>query len=426
VALTVIAEVITVGSELLQGLVPNTNLDLISNLLAGAGLRPSYYTTVGDTPEHLGEAFRTAVHRADVVIATGGLGPTADDITRKVIATVFRRRLILDRVVLDQIRARFKERGLEMPPINEAQALVPRGANVIENPIGSAPGLHFTHLDTECFALPGVPSEAEEMLRGYVVPYLKSRNPGLVSGIRVVRTIGIGESALAERLSGFELEEPELTLGTIARPSGVDLHVSASSQDALWLQGVLDRGERKLLERAGVHAYAVGDRTLSEVVGEALLSRRWTLATAESFTGGEVGAALVSVPGSSRYYRGGVVAYSNEAKESLLGVSGETLRRFGAVSAEAAKEMARGARERLLASCALSTTGIAGPEGGSAEKPVGLSYLGWSGPDGDTSERFIFGGSRADIIARAAFFALDLARRSLGAGVAWSEPSSRS
>ncbi len=421
-----IAEVITVGSELLYGLVRNTNIDLVSSHLAGAGLRPSYHTTVGDTPEHLGEAFRTAVRRADVVIATGGLGPTSDDITRKVIATVFRRRLILDRVVLDQIRARFRERGLDMPPINEAQALVPRGAVVIENPIGSAPGLHFTHLDTECFALPGVPSEAEQMLRAYVIPFLKSRNPGLASGLRIVRTIGIGESALAEKLAGFELEEPELTLGTIARASGVDLHLSASSVDAIWLQGVLDRGERKLLERAGVHAYAVGDRTLSEVLGEALLKRRLSIATAESFTGGGVGSALVATPGSSRYYRGGVIAYSNESKEALLGVSGETLRRFGAVSAETAKEMARGARERLGATIAVSATGIAGPGGGSAEKPVGLCFLGCSGPDGDVSERFIFGGSRADIIARASFFALDLARRSLGAGVAWSEPSSRS
>jgi nicotinamide-nucleotide amidase len=421
-----IVEVITTGSELLHGLVRNTNLDMISGLLAEAGLWPSYHTTVGDEPEHLGEAFRTAVHRAGVVIVTGGLGPTSDDITRKVIATVFRRRLILDRVVLDQIRARFKERGVEMPPINEAQALVPRGASVIENPIGSAPGLHFTHLDTECFALPGVPSEAEGMLRAYVIPFLKSRNPGLCSGLRVVRTIGIGESALAEKLSGFELEEPELTLGTIARASGVDLHLSASSVDAMWLQGVLDRGERKLLERAGVHAYALGDRTLSEVVGEAFLARGLTIATAESFTGGGVGAALVATPGSSRYYRGGVIAYSNEAKERLLGVSAETLRRFGAVSAETAREMARGAREGLGASCAVSTTGIAGPDGGSAEKPVGLCFLGYSGPEGETAERFVFVGGRADIIARASFFALDLVRRSLGAGVAWSEPSSRS
>jgi nicotinamide-nucleotide amidase len=313
-----------------------------------------------------------------------------------------------------------------MPPINESQALVPRGAVVIGNPVGSAPGLHFTHLETDCFALPGVPSEAEAMLRAYVVPFVKARNPGLVSGLRVVRTIGIGESALAERLAGFEMEEPELQLGTIARASGVDLHVSASSVDAMWLQGVLDRGERKLLERAGSHAYALGSRTLSEVLGEALLARRLTIATAESFTAGEAGAAIVATPGSSRYYRGGVIAYANDAKEKLLGVQPATLRRHGAVSAETAIEMVRGARERLGASCAVSTTGIAGPDGGSEEKPVGLLFLGYAGPEGETVERFVFGGSRREIIARASFYALDLARRSLGAGVAWSEPSSRS
>jgi len=421
-----IAEVIAIGSELIHGLVPNTNLDLISGLLAETGIRPSYHTTVGDVPEHLGDALRTAVRRSDLVIMTGGLGPTADDITRKVIATVFRRRLILDPVVLDQIRARFKARGVEMPPINESQALVPRGSEVIENPVGSAPGLHFTHLTAECFALPGVPSEAEAMLRTYVIPFVKNRNPGLTSGLRVVRTIGIGESALAEKLAGFELEEPDLALGTIARVSGVDLHLSASSVDAMWLQGVLDRGERKLLERAGVHAYALGSRSLSEVLGEALLRRRLTIATAESFTAGELGARLVATPGSSRYYRGGVIAYANDVKEKLLGVKAETLRREGAVSEEVAREMARGARERLSASCAVSTTGIAGPDGGTAEKPVGLLFVGYAGPEGETAERFVFGGSRGEIMARGAFYALDLARRSLGAGVEWSEPSSRS
>jgi nicotinamide-nucleotide amidase len=264
------------------------------------------------------------------------------------------------------------------------------------------------------------------MLREYVIPFVRSRNPGLVSGQRVVRTIGIGESALAERLAGFDLEEPELSLGTIARTSGVDLHVSASSVDAMWLQGALDRGERKLLDRAGVHAYAVGRRTLSEVVGEALVQRGLTVATAESFTAGGVAAALVATPGSSRYYRGGVIAYADEAKEKLLGVAPETLRRHGAVSGETAIEMARGARERLGSSCALSTTGVAGPDGGSEKKPVGLLFLGYAGPDGERVERFVFGGSRAEIIARASFYALDLVRRSLGAGVAWSEPSSRS
>jgi len=407
----VIVEIITIGSELLHGLVRNTNPEMIAGLLADAGLWPSYQTTVGDEPERLAEALRAAVHRSDLVILTGGLGPTADDITRKVIATVFRRRLILDPVVLDQIRARFKARGIEMPPINESQALVPRGAAVIENPVGSAPGLHFTHQETECFALPGVPSEAEAMLRATVIPFVQSRNPGLTSGLRVVRTIGIGESALAEKLAGFELEEPDLTLGTIARVSGVDLVLSASSVDAMWLQGNLDRGERKLLERAGVHAYALGRKTLSEVVGEALLQRGFTIATAESFTAGEAGAALVATPGSSRYYKGGVIAYANDAKEKLLGVSPETLRRHGAVSEEVAREMARGARERFRASCAISTTGIAGPDGGTPEKPVGTVCLGLASSDETIAARYQLWGTRDWVKLLASQVALEWIRR---------------
>jgi len=422
-------EIITIGSELLHGLVRNTNVDLIGDLLADAGLMAAYHTTVGDDSERMGEVFRTAAHRAEVVIATGGLGPTADDITRRVIATVFRRRLVLDQAILDGIRARFKERGQEMPPINETQALIPRGARVIENCRGTAPGLHFTHLKTEFFALPGVPSEAEPMLREYVIPCLKAAAAvtGGGRGLRIVRTIGIGESALAERLFGFEREEPDLTLGMIARASGVDVHISASSRDSAWLSVLLDRAERKLWELAGRHAYGHGRETLSEVLGRALLGRNLTIATAESFTGGAVGAEIVATPGSSRYYRGGVIAYSNEAKESLLTVGRGTLQQNGAVSAEVAVEMARGARIKLGADCAVSTTGIAGPDGGSPpEKPVGLAYIGFSTADGERSERWIFGGARSDVIARAAAYALDLARRNLGAEEAWSEPSSRS
>ena len=421
-----IAEVITIGSELLHGLVRNTNLDMITEMLGEIGLEPAFHATVGDDAEHMGEAFRTAAHRAEIVIVTGGLGPTPDDITRKVIATVFRRRLILDQGVLEAIRARFRERGVEMPPINETQALIPRGSEVIENRRGIAPGLHFSHLKTEVFVLPGVPSEAEQMLRDYVIPRLRSLYPGLASGIRVVRTIGISESALAERLQGFSMEEPELALGYIASSTGVDLHVTGSSRDARWLGELLDRAERKLIERAAPYAYARGRRTLSEVTGEGLRKQGLTIATAESFTGGGVGAAIIATPGSSRYYRGGVVAYSNDAKVALLGVSEKTLRHEGAVSAEAALEMARGARERLGASCAVSTTGIAGPDGGSAEKPIGLVFLGYSGADLETCERFVFGGSRADIVARGSSYALDLVRRMIGAAVEWSEPSPRS
>jgi nicotinamide-nucleotide amidase len=305
-----------------------------------------------------------------------------------------------------------------MPPINETQALVPRGSSVIENPIGSAPGLHFTHLDTECFALPGVPSEAEEMLRAYVIPFLKSRNPGLCSGLRMVRTIGIGESALAERLSGFDLEEPELSLGTIARASGVDLHLSASSVDAMWLQGILDRGERKLLERAGDYAYALGDRTLSEVVGGALLTRGLPIATANPFTGGrrprrDAGQLRLLTPGKDRALE--------RFKEKPSG-SRPTLWRFGAVSRDRAR--GRGARERLGTSAPCPRRGSR--VRGKRREAGRALLLAIRAPRARRAERRFHVGARTSSRA-ASFFALDLAcRRSLGAGVAWSEPSSRS
>jgi nicotinamide-nucleotide amidase len=264
------------------------------------------------------------------------------------------------------------------------------------------------------------------MLREYVMPLLKTISVGQERGLRVIRTIGIGESALAERLTGFEMEEPDLKLGFIARPSGVDVHVSAASRDAAWLDAVLDRGERKIRERSGRYVFGRDRETLSEAVGRALLAQNLTIATAESFTGGAVGADLTATPGSSRYYRGGVVAYSNDAKEALLAVDRGTLERLGAVSAEVAVEMARGARIKLGAHCAVSTTGIAGPGGGTAEKPVGLAYLGFSAAEGEVCERYVFGGSREDVIERAVAYALDLARRSLGAHAAWSAPSSRS
>jgi nicotinamide-nucleotide amidase len=420
------AEVITIGSELLHGIVRDTNFEMIARMLGEIGVEVAFHTTVGDDSERMGEVFRAAVHRGGAVIATGGLGPTSDDVTRKVIATVFRRRLVLDETVLDRIRARFRARGMEMPPINEGQALVPRGAKVIENERGSAPGLHFAHQQVELFFLPGVPSEAEGMLTQYVIPFLRQKAEGLQIGRRTVRTIGISESLLAERLQALEGEEPAVTFGYLAHPSGVDLHVSAASRDPNWLRGELDRVERKLIEAVGVHAYGTGRQTLSDVVGQALAGRGLRLATAESFTGGAIGVALTATPGSSRYYAGGVVAYSNEAKKELLGVGSDSLRRYGAVSAEVALEMARGARERFGADIAIASTGIAGPDGASEEKPVGLALLALAASDEEAGERHLFGGGRTEIVSRATAVALDLLRRHLGAGIAWSEPSSRS
>jgi len=412
----VAVEIVSIGTELLTGLGRNTNADRIIEALGDAGISVHYITTVGDDSARLGEVLRAAVHRVPVVITTGGLGPTPDDLTRKTIATAFRRRLVLDETVLASIRARFRERGVEMPAMNEGQALVPRDAQVIENSRGTAPGLHFVHLHTEVFVLPGVPAECEAMLAHYVVPRLKAMGLGVVTGRRVVRTIGLSESLLAERLTGLESSETHLRVGYLPHSNGLDVSLSLSGGDPAWIAESLDRAERRVMEAAGAAVYGSGRQTLADVAGAALQERGLTLAVAESFTAGALGAAITSVAGSSRYFLGGVTAYSNRAKQEFLNVGAPTLERVGAVSPEVAEEMALGARSRFGADLALSSTGIAGPDGGSAEKPVGLCYLGIASAEGTRSVRYVLGGNRQEITSRATAYALDLLRRHLQGG----------
>jgi len=406
-------EIITIGNELLQGLGTDTNGPWIAERLASIGLEVHYKTTVGDDTGRMAEAFRAAAHRASIVIATGGLGPTPDDLTRKTIATVFRRRLVLDEVVLDRIRARFRQRGIEMPAINEVQALIPRGAKVIENPRGSAPGLHFAHLESEYFCLPGVPSETQEMVDHYVLPFLRARSIGPPIDRRIIRTVGISESTLAEKLQPVEGEENGIRFGYLPHSNGLDIVLSPATTEAAWTREALDRTERRVREIAGRYVYGSDRETLSSVLGAVLVDRKFTIATAESFTGGAIGATITETAGASRYLLGGVIAYSNRAKQEILGVRATTLERHGAVSGEVAEEMAKGARDRFDSDVALASTGIAGPDGGTPEKPVGLVYLGLATRDGVWTERFVLGGTRQEIVDRSVAYALDLARRHL-------------
>lgn len=420
------AEIITIGTELLHGLVRNTNADRIVDLLAEVGVEVILQTTVGDDTGRLSEAFRAAGHRARFVIATGGLGPTPDDMTRKTIATVFRRRLVLDETVLAAIRGRFKARGIDMPAMNEAQALVPKGARVIENSRGTAPGLHFEHQGVDFFALPGVPAEAEAMLTQYVIPFIRSAHLGPAIARRVVRTIGVAESRMAEWFAPIEASEPDVRVGYLPHSYGLDITITGISPDPVWIGQILDRCERRILEAAGDAVYARGRATMSEVVGTALAAQGLTLATAESFTAGRIASAIVATPGASRYYLGGLVAYADAAKEKLLGVKAAALARHGAVSEEVAKQMAEGARTRFGADLAISSTGIAGPDGATATKPVGLAFLAIAGADGAEAVRHQFIGTRDEVAARSAAYALDLIRRKLIPHPEWSGPSSRS
>lgn len=407
------AEIVTIGTELLHGLRRNTNAERIVERLAEIGVETLYQTTVGDDTARLGDALRAAVHRARFVVTTGGLGPTPDDLTRKAIATVFRRRLVLDEVVLAQIRARFRERGRDMAPMNEAQALVPRGARVIENPRGTAPGLHFDHQGVDVFVLPGVPAEAEAMLVAYVVPFLRSVHAIPLIARRVLRTVGLSESAIATDLAGIEAAEPDVRIAYLPHSYGLDLTLSALAPDPIRMNEALDRVERRVAEAAGDALYGRDRETLSQVVGALLAARGLTLATAESFTAGAIGAEVTRTPGASRYFLGGIVAYANRAKETLLDVPETTLRAHGAVSAETAAAMAKGARKRFGADFALASTGIAGPDGGTPEKPVGLAYLGLASDAGVETARHVLGGTRGEITTRATAYALDLLRRRL-------------
>ncbi|HLQ66590.1 MAG TPA: competence/damage-inducible protein A [Candidatus Limnocylindrales bacterium] len=405
------AEIITIGTELLHGLVRNTNADRILERLAEIGVEVIYQTTVGDDTGRLSEAFRAAGHRSRFVVTTGGLGPTPDDLTRKVIATVFRRRLVLDESVLAHIRARFKGRGIDMPAINESQALIPRGAKVIENPRGTAPGFHFEHQETEYFVLPGVPAEAETMLTQYVMPFIKAAAAGPWISRHVIRTIGLSESVLAERLAGIESEAPDVMIGYLPHSYGLDVTLTVLALDSSWAAEALRRIERRVVEAAGDAVYGFGRDTLADVLGGMLAEQKRTIATAESFTAGAIGATLTATPGASRYFLGGVTAYANSAKAALLDVAGATLARHGAVSEEVAREMAAGARARFSADIAVSSTGIAGPDGGSAQKPVGLVYLGLATAEGVHAVRHQITGAREEVVTRSVALALDLVRR---------------
>jgi nicotinamide-nucleotide amidase len=406
-------EVITVGSEIISGSVLDTNSRFIARKLTAIGARVIWHTSVGDEPETMAEALKIALKRADVIVVTGGLGPTPDDITRKVVSTVLGRTLLLSDPVLEAIRARFKKRGVDMPSINERQALFPKGAEIIENKVGTAPGFLLKESEKLLFVLPGVPLEAEVMLEQYVVPRLSSL--GTLRGTEqiVLRTTGLAESLIAENILALEEPLEGVSISYLPHEYGVDLCFAFKSVDAKQVALMKRMVRDKLAGILGEHCYAEGDKRLEEVVGELLVSRRLKLAIAESVTGGMIAELITSVPGASRYFVLGVTAYSNAAKESALGVPENLLDEKGAVSSEVAIEMARGVKERGLADIGLSTTGIAGPSGGTKEKPVGLVFIGLATHSKVDAREIRFSGNREFIVRRASAAALDMVRRSL-------------
>ena len=383
------AEIISVGTELLLGQIVDTNAAYLAQRLAEIGVDVHFKQTVGDNATRVEEALRLAMSRADVVLMTGGLGPTEDDLTVAAVAATLGLELVYDETVADHIRRFFETRGRVPSSTVYKQALVPRGAHVIPNDRGTAPGVHIEHRGRTIFIMPGVPYEMKGMMENYVLPALRDRTGLTVIRSRVLRITGEGESAIEERIKDL-LQQTEPTIAPYAKLGEVHLRLTAKGASEE-VDAALARGEAQVRERLGDLVYGIDEQTLEEVVAQALIAKNLTLAVAESCTGGLISYRLTNIPGSSTYFLEGVVAYSNEAKVRDVGVDPTLIATHGAVSAEVAEAMAGAIRRRSGAAVGLGVTGIAGPAGGNPDKPVGLVYLALAGAGGTMHRRLTFG-----------------------------------
>ncbi len=409
-------EVLTIGTELLLGLTVDTNAAELGRALAAAGAEITRRTTVADRPEAIRAGVAEALDRTGFVITTGGLGPTRDDMTKTVVADLFDKQLVLDDRLLVDLEARFKKLGRPMPALNRTQAEVPDGATVLPNPRGTAPGLWVEDARGRVVVLlPGVPREMRGLLVEEVLPRLVARQGAerRVVLSRTLRTTGIAESALAERVGPIEPEIAPLTLAYLPSVDGVDLRVTAWGLAPRDAEARLAAVVERLRAAVGEHGYGEDGADLAAVVLDALRQGRHRLGVAESCTGGMVAERVTNIPGASATFIGGVVAYADVVKTAALKVPIETLEAHGAVSEETVRAMAEGAQRLFSADCTLAVTGIAGPGGGTPEKPVGTVWLAARVHTAARAVRRVFPGDRDEIRRRAAQAALDLLRRQL-------------
>ncbi len=414
------AAILATGDEIVGGRTVDTNSAWLADALAGLGIDVVAFVAVSDDVDRIEWAWRSAIDRADVVISTGGLGPTSDDLTSQAVAAVAGAALQLDQRQAERIREFFRSRGRTMPENNLRQAMIPAGAEVIDNPVGTAPGYRVSVARSDggssvAIVLPGVPREMKPMVEATVLPWIAARtDPGRVVVSRTFSTFGLPESALDERLRGVVAPSRGRLAFRASFPKiSVRVSVAGTADGAA---AELDALAADVRSRIREVVYADDDSSMEEVVGALLTERALTLATAESCSGGLVGSRITDVAGSSVYYSGGVVAYSNDLKQRLLGVDVKTLEQFGAVSEETAREMAAGALRLVATDLAIATTGIAGPGGGSAEKPAGTVAIAIatgprSGAAGVDSRLYRFWGGRDWVKTLTAQVALDWIRR---------------
>ena len=411
------AEILAIGSELLTPHRIDTNSLHLTDKLNALGIDVRFKGVVGDDPDAVAGAFRTALSRADVVISTGGLGPTADDLTREAVALVLGRALVRDASVEAAIRRRFEQRRLHMPDGNLKQADVPAGGEALPNPNGTAPGIWVAHGEQIIVLLPGPPREMREIYSAHVAGRLQARTGGRQVRRRMIRIAGRAESHVDEIAAPiytpWASSSIPIETSILASPGQIELHLSARGDDLPAIDRALDDGVRTLADALAPAVFSVDGRSLEAVVGELLHARSWTLSVAESCTGGLVGARLTDVAGSSAWFAGGVIAYANQSKRRDLEVDAGLLDRHGAVSEPVAEAMADGVRARFGTEAAISITGIAGPDGGTPDKPVGTVAIAVQAGQARHVRTFRFAGDRQMVRQQSVIAALEMLRQAL-------------
>jgi nicotinamide-nucleotide amidase len=406
------AEIIAIGSELLTPRFLDTNSIYLTEQLNAVGIPVNLKTIVGDDESYLEHAVRSSLERTPILITIGGLGPTEDDVTRKVVARVLQRQLVLNDEILTRLQRRYKARGIEMPPNNARQALVPTGAEILENNNGTAPGLWLRSEKHHVILLPGPPSELKPMFEGSCVPRLREMAGGIAIARCVFRTACIFESALDTRIAPIYTKYKNIETTVLAKPGQVEVRLTARGKNQEEAERLVrelgDQIDRELDE----FIFARSEQSLEEVVGMLLVMKNATISVAESCTGGLLAQRLTSVSGSSRYFMSGLITYSNESKTELAGIP-PLLLNMGAVSEEVARGLAEAIRQRANTTIGVGITGVAGPTGGSAEKPVGTVHVAVALPAGTEHRQFLFLGDREKVRWQASQGALDMVRRAL-------------
>ncbi|OCA97542.1 competence/damage-inducible protein A [Clostridium beijerinckii] len=406
------AEIIAIGTEILLGDIINSNAQYLAQELAALGIDMYYQQVVGDNEIRIMHAFDEAYSRSDIIITTGGLGPTDDDITKEVAAKYFNKKLIQDENSIKKIRDYFKFRERAMTQNNLKQGLIPEGATVINNNNGTAPGVIIEDDNKIMIILPGPPKEMKPMFEESVKPYLQEKSDSILVS-RVVKILGIGESAVAEEIKDLIDAQTNPTIAPYAKDVGVMLRITAKAETKDEALKFIEPIEEEIKNRLGDNVYATEDINIEEVVARLLIEKKLTISTAESCTGGMIASYLINYPGISEVFLEGAVTYSNEAKHNRLGVNNDILNKYGAVSEETAREMAIGIAKTANTDVSIVTTGIAGPEGGTLEKPVGLVFIGVYVQGKVTIQKCLFKGDRNKVRLQATITGLDMLRRIL-------------